>query len=133
DVGPGGQLPAPSAPLVDNPDHWLDLTDLVFVDPVGTGYSRASGDGGRRHWGLVEDVASLATFIDRYLDANGRRTAPVYLAGESYGGFRAARLPEVLNATHRIKVAGVFLISPVLEFSLISSDSLALLPDVLRL
>ena len=133
DIGPVGQLPAPSAPPVDNPDHWLDLTDLVFIDPVGTGYSRAYGDGGKRHWGQAEDLASLASFIYRYLGAAGRRASPVYLAGESYGGFRAARLPELLASKHRVEVAGAFLISPALEFSLISGDSFALLPDVLRL
>jgi carboxypeptidase C (cathepsin A) len=131
--GAQGQMPSPAARPVDNPDHWLDLTDLVFIDPVGTGYSRAVADGGKRYWGVTEDLASIATFIDRYLTAAGRRTSPKYLAGESYGGFRAARLPEVLADDHNITVAGVFLISPVLEFSLIGDDSLALLPDVLRL
>lgn len=131
--GPQGQMPPPAAKLIDNPDHWLDLTDLVFIDPVGTGYSRAVGDNGKRYWGVSEDLDSLATFVDRYLTAAGRRTSPKYLAGESYGGFRAARLPEVLADDHNITVAGVFLVSPVLEFSLISGDSFALLPDVLRL
>ena len=84
-------------------------------------------------WGVSEDLDSLATFIDRYLTAAGRRASPKYLAGESYGGFRAARLPEVLADDHSIAIAGVFLISPVLEFSLIADDDLALLPDVLRL
>jgi carboxypeptidase C (cathepsin A) len=131
--GPDGQLPDPAARLVDNPDHWLDLTDLVFVDPVGTGYSRALGEAGKRYWGIVEDLDSLATFIDRYLTAAGRRASPKYLAGESYGGFRAARLPGVLAEDHSIAITGVFLVSPVLEFSLIDGDELALLPDVLRL
>jgi carboxypeptidase C (cathepsin A) len=130
--GPEGQLPEPSAKLVDNPDHWLDLTDLVFVDPVGTGYSRPVGDG-KRYWGVEEDLKSLASFIDRYLTVTGRRTSPTFLVGESYGGFRAAHLPEVLADDHNVTVAGVFLVSPVLEFSLISGDALALLPDVLRL
>jgi carboxypeptidase C (cathepsin A) len=131
--GPDGQMPPPTAGLVDNPDHWLDLTDLVFIDPVGTGYSRAAGDAGKHYWGVAEDLDSLATFIDRYLTAAGRRISPKYLAGESYGGFRAARLPEILADDHNITVSGVFLVSPVLEFSLISRDDLALLPDVLRL
>jgi len=131
--GPQGQMLAPAAKLVDNPDHWLDLTDLVFIDPVGTGYSRTVGDAGKRYWGVTEDLASIATFIDRYLTTAGRRASPKYLTGESYGGFRAARLPEVLADDHNITVSGVFLISPVLEFSLIADDSLALLPDVLRL
>jgi carboxypeptidase C (cathepsin A) len=130
--GAGGQMPEAAAKLVDNPDHWLDLTDLVFVDPVGTGYSRPVGDG-KRYWGVSEDLESIASFIDRYLTLNGRRGSPKYIVGESYGGFRAARLPEVLAENHNVSVAGVFLVSPVLEFSLISGDALALLPDVLRL
>ncbi|TMJ23392.1 MAG: hypothetical protein E6G95_19580 [Alphaproteobacteria bacterium] len=130
--GADGTMPAPAAKLVDNPDHWLDLTDLVFVDPVGTGYSRPVGDG-KRYWGVAEDLESIASFIDRYLTATGRRGSPKYLVGESYGGFRAARLPEVLAENHNVTVAGLFLVSPVLEFSLISGDALALLPDVLRL
>ena len=131
--GPEGQMPEPAAKLVDNPDHWLDLTDLVFVDPAGTGYSAITNEAGKRHWGVSEDLESIAAFIDRYLTAAGRRTSPKYLAGESYGGFRAARLPEVLAENHSLSVAGIFLVSPVLEFSLISGDTLALLPDVLRL
>lgn len=130
--GPDGEMPDGAVKLVDNPDHWLDLTDLVFVDPVGTGYSRASGDG-KRFWGVSEDIDSLAAFIDRYLTAAGRRASPKFLAGESYGGFRAASLPQVLSDDRSIAIAGVFLISPVIEFSLIDGDHLALLPDVLRL
>lgn len=131
--GSEGQLPEPAAKLVDNPDHWLDLTDLVFVDPAGTGYSAIADEDGKRHWGVSEDLDSIAAFIDRYLTAAGRRISPKYLAGESYGGFRAARLPEVLAENHSLSIAGIFLVSPVLEFSLISGDALALLPDVLRL
>ena len=133
DFGPDGQVPSAPGRLVDNPDSWLDLSDLVFVDPVGTGYSRATGDAGRPYWGVEEDLASIATFIDHYLTQNHRQASPKYLVGESYGGFRAARLPELLADDHHIAIAGSFLISPVLEFSLIDGDSLALLPDVLRL
>jgi carboxypeptidase C (cathepsin A) len=118
---------------VDNPDSWLDLSDLVFVDPVGTGYSGAAGNAAKSYWGVAEDLASIATFIDRYLTQNHRQASPKYLVGESYGGFRAARLPELLADDHNIAIAGSFLISPVLEFSLIDGNSLALLPDVLRL
>ena len=133
DFGPDGQVPSPPGKLVDNPDNWLDLSDLVFVDPVGTGYSRAAGDTAKSYWGVMEDLASIAAFIDRYLTLNHRRASPKYLVGESYGGFRAARLPEVLADRQNIAIAGIFLISPVLEFSLIDGGSLALLPDVLRL
>jgi carboxypeptidase C (cathepsin A) len=133
DFGPDGQLPSPLGKLVDNPDSWLDLSDLVFVDPVGTGYSRAADNAAKSYWGVTEDLASMATFIDRYLTQSHRQASPKYLVGESYGGFRAARLPELLAEDHNIAIAGIFLISPVLEFSLIDGDSLALLPDVLRL
>jgi carboxypeptidase C (cathepsin A) len=133
DFGPDGQVPPPPGKLIDNPDSWLDLSDLVFVDPVGTGYSRVADATARRYWGVTEDLASIAAFIDRYLTQNQRHASPKYLVGESYGGFRAARLPKLLADDHSIAIAGSFLISPVLEFSLIDGDSLALLPDVLRL
>ncbi len=133
DFVPDGRVPPPPGRLVDNPDNWLDLSDLVFIDPVGTGYSRAAGDAGRSYWGVTEDLASIATFIDRYLKQNHRQLSPKYLVGESYGGFRAARLPELLADRHSIAIAGIFLVSPVLEFSLIDGGSLTLLPDVLRL
>jgi carboxypeptidase C (cathepsin A) len=133
DFGSDGQISAPPDKVIDNPDSWLDLSDLVFVDPVGTGYSGAAVDAAKSYWGVTEDLASIATFIDRYLAQNHRQASPKYLVGESYGGFRAARLPKLLADDHNIAIAGSFLISPVLEFSLIDGDSLALLPDVLRL
>jgi carboxypeptidase C (cathepsin A) len=133
EFGPDGQIPSPPGKLVDNPDNWLDHSDLVFIDPVGTGYSRTAGDAARSYWGVTEDLASIATFIDRYLTQNRRHPSPKYLVGESYGGFRAARLPELLADRHNVAIAGIFLVSPVLEFSLIDGGSLTLLPDVLRL
>ncbi|HJQ59049.1 MAG TPA: carboxypeptidase [Vineibacter sp.] len=133
DFGPDGQVPSPPGKLVDNPDSWLGITDLVFIDPVGTGYSRAAGNTAKAYWGVTEDLASIASFIDRYLAQNRRQASPKYLVGESYGGFRAARLPELLAERHKIAIAGIVMISPVIEFSLIDGGSLALLPDVLRL
>jgi carboxypeptidase C (cathepsin A) len=133
DYGPGGQVPSPPGKLVENPDSWLDLSDLVFVDPVGTGYSSAAENAAESYWGVTEDLASIATFIDRYLTQNHRQASRKYLVGESYGGFRAARLPELLADDHNIAITGIFLISPVLEFSLMHGDSLTVLPDVLRL
>src|SRR5258708_22159368 len=130
---PARPVTSPPGPLVDNPDSWLALSALAFVDPVGTGYSRAAGNAAKSYWGVEEDLASIATFIDRYLTQTHRQASPKYLVGESYGGFRAARLPELLADDHHIAIGGSFLISPVLEFSLIDGDSLALLPDVLRL
>jgi carboxypeptidase C (cathepsin A) len=136
DFGTEGRVPAAPAQLVDNPDNWLDLTDLVFVDPVGTGYSRtvaAGREAGKRYWGVDEDLQSLAAFIDLYLNRTGRAASPKYLVGESYGGFRAARLPHLLAMERGIGISGAFLISPVLEFSLLSGDEFMPLPHVLRL
>jgi carboxypeptidase C (cathepsin A) len=134
DYGPDGKLPTPPGHLVDNPDTWLDLTDLVFLDPVGTGFSRAIDDKSyRAYWGVRQDFESIAQIIELYLSRNNRQTSPLYLIGESYGGLRGARLPQLLSTKHGIGVSGAFLISPVLEFSLRSRESLGLLPDAMAL
>lgn len=133
--GDGPQIRSP-ARLVDNPDSWLDLTDLVFIDPIGTAYSRTvSGteESNKRFWSVRGDVDSLAAFIDLYLARNGRQGSPKYLVGESYGGFRAARLAQLLSADHGIAVSGLFLVSPVIDFSLITRDGMSVLPDALLL
>ncbi|RUW97569.1 peptidase S10, partial [Mesorhizobium sp. M8A.F.Ca.ET.059.01.1.1] len=86
----GEFLPSPQK-LIDNPDSWLDMTDLVFVDPVGTGYSReAPGQDTHDFWGVRQDASSIGAFIRLYLAQNSRMGSPLFLAGESYGGFRAA-------------------------------------------
>lgn len=136
EFGTNGELPAPPGRLVDNPDNWLDLTDLVFIDPIGTSYSRTDAntlEANKRYWGVAEDVRALAKFIELYITRTGRQLSPKFLAGESYGGFRAARLPELLAKDHGIGLAGVFLLSPVLEFRLASPDHYDPLPDALRL
>jgi carboxypeptidase C (cathepsin A) len=109
--------------LIDNPDTWLDMTDLVFVDPVGTGYSReAAGQEARSFWGVNQDAASMGAFIRLYLAETGRTRSPVFLAGESYGAFRAARLARTLQKDVGISPSGVVLISPALEFMLVRPD-----------
>ena len=105
DFGPAGQMPAHPVHLVDNPDSWLDLTDLVFIDPVGTGYS-TSDDAGKKYYGVREDLQAFAAFIDLYVARNNRVSSPKYLVGESYGGFRAARLPQILADDHGISLIG---------------------------
>jgi carboxypeptidase C (cathepsin A) len=124
-----------SGELVDNPATWLDFTDLVFVDPVGTGYSRAATgvDEAKEFWGVDQDLRSLGQAISLYLAHAGRMTSPVFLAGESYGGFRAARLARSLIAEYGVRLAGVTMISPVLDFPLLRGGDLDPLPDVLRL
>ena len=99
--------------LADNADSWLAFTDLVFIDPVGTGYSRATSggeDAERAFWGVDKDADSIAEFVSLYLARNGRELAPVYLAGESYGGFRAALLSDRLLAKGA-QVKGAIMIS----------------------
>jgi len=135
-LGDQGEIPEPPARLVDNAETWLRFTDLVFVDPVGTGFSRpvASGEtaaDGRPFWSIRSDLRSLAEFIRLYLTRNDRWASPKYLAGESYGGFRAAALVEVLPAQGGIELNGAVLISPVIEYTLnLGNDYLNVMPWV---
>ena len=113
--------PGPSAPpvTIDNPDTWLDFTDLVFIDPPGTGYSRilAKGDDTRRHFYSVNgDIEVLAVTIRKWLVANKRLASPKFIVGESYGGFRAPKLARRLQDEEGIGIKGLILISPVLDF-----------------
>lgn len=118
----GEFLPSPQK-LVDNPDSWLDMTDLVFVDPVGTGYSReAPGQNTHDFWGVNQDASSIGAFIRLYLAQNGRTGSPLFLAGESYGGFRAALLARTLQEDIGVSPNGIVLISPALEFMLVQPD-----------
>jgi hypothetical protein len=84
--------------LADNPDAWLDFTDLVFVDPVATGYSRSAAgteEADKAFFGVEKDADAMADFVRLTLTRAGRTLSPVFLVGESYGGFRggAARAP----------------------------------------
>ena len=135
DLGDGRRLPPAHGEIGDNPDAWLDFTDLVFIDPIGTGYSIAAGgaDAQKRFFGVREDLDALSTAISLALDKLGRRDSPIYLLGESYGGFRAARLPLLLSEKQHIKVSGAILLSPVIEFSLMQGDAFNPLPFALRL
>jgi carboxypeptidase C (cathepsin A) len=132
-----GRLPiTPDSKTISNPDSWLAFTDLVFLDPVGSGYSRAMNsvkDVGKTFWGVHQDIDALSKIIWLVLAKHDRIGSPVYLAGESYGGFRAAKLVKHLPAEQGIAVAGATLISPVLEFSLLDDDDLNPLPWALRL
>jgi carboxypeptidase C (cathepsin A) len=134
--GPDGTVPPKSDHLVDNPQSWLAFTDLVFIDPVGTGYSRAVGgseEAQKKFWGVRQDLDSLAAFIRLYLTQADRLQSPIYLAGESYGGFRAAKLPHLLAERQGIPVRGALLVSPALEFGLMGGNAFNPLPYALRL
>ncbi|HEY6555308.1 MAG TPA: peptidase S10, partial [Vicinamibacteria bacterium] len=81
-----GMMPSPPYKLVDNEHTWLDQTDLVFIDPVGTGYSRAAKpELGKKFWGLQGDLDSVGEFIRLYLTRYERWGSPLFLVGESYG------------------------------------------------
>ncbi|MFZ9976515.1 MAG: S10 family peptidase [Candidatus Kapaibacteriota bacterium] len=112
-----GDMPKPPGNMVDNEYSWLEFTDLVFIDPVGTGYSRPAKDEKKEQFhGLDEDVTSVGTFIRLYTTQNKRWLSPKFLAGESYGTTRAAYLSDHLADRHGMYVNGILLISMVLDF-----------------
>ncbi len=117
-TGNEGDTPSKPPVLQDNRETWLGLTDLVFIDPPGTGYSRAvgSGDAGRQHFSVDGDIAVLSRVVQRWLAENGRLTSPTYLAGESYGGFRVPRIAARLQTGEGVGVSGLMLLSPVVDF-----------------
>jgi carboxypeptidase C (cathepsin A) len=118
DFGPDGRDGA-AARLTDNPDSWLDFTDLVMIDPVGTGWSRAAkADGGSAFWGVQRDAEAMAKVIALYVARNSRSASPKYLLGESYGGFRAAKVARALQGDQGIFVNGIVMVSPLLEAAL---------------
>ena len=105
--------------LVDNPDSPLDFTDLVFIDPVGTGYSRAIGAGeGTDFWSQEGDTKSVAEFIRLWIDRHNRWNAPKYIAGESFGTMRAVQVAHELttNRANNIALNGLALISNALDY-----------------
>jgi carboxypeptidase C (cathepsin A) len=109
-----------AARLVDNPDTWLGFTDLVMIDPVGSGWSRAAKpDGGSAFWSVQGDADALAKTIALYLSKNGRSSSPKYILGESYGGFRAAKVARALQREQGIIISGIVMVSPMLEGSLL--------------
>jgi carboxypeptidase C (cathepsin A) len=119
DFGPGNNDgTAPS--LKDNPESWLDFTDLVLIDPVGTGWSRvANKDAESGFFGVRQDAQSIAKVIALYVQHNGRMASPKYLLGESYGGFRAAKVASALKNSQGMLVSGVIMVSPLIESRLL--------------
>jgi carboxypeptidase C (cathepsin A) len=105
--------------LQDNPDTWLAFTDLVLIDPVGSGWSRpAKADGGSAFWGVRRDAESMAKTIALYVANNARSASPKYILGESYGGFRAAKVARALQEQQGIIVSGILMLSPLLDGAL---------------
>ena len=119
--------PSTTPELKPNAETWLDFTDLVFIDPVGTGYSRfvATGEDVRKRFYSVDgDVASIALTIRRWLEKNDRLTSPKYVAGESYGGIRGPKVVRNLQIEQGVGVSGLILLSPVIDFREFSGSSI---------
>jgi len=135
--GEQGTLPQPPVKVADNVESWLSFTDLVFIDPVGTGFSRAVSpekeeekkdekakaekpeEKETEFWEVERDLKALAEFIQTFLSKHNRWLSPIFIAGESYGGFRVAKLARKLQQDFGVGLSGAILISPVLEFSLL--------------
>lgn len=104
--------------FVDNKQALLDITDLVFIDPIGTGFSKVIGKGKNEdYWGLVEDAESISQFIRLWIKEHKRWQAPKFLAGESFGTTRVAKVAEVLEeGGQHVALNGIILISQALDY-----------------
>jgi carboxypeptidase C (cathepsin A) len=123
EAGPAGMASAPPYRLVENEVSLLDCTDLVLIDPVTTGYSRAEpADDAKQFHGVAQDVRSVAEFIRLYVTKFCRWDSPKYLIGESYGTTRAAGLAEHLQNHFGMNLNGIVLISTVLNFQTVRFD-----------
>jgi carboxypeptidase C (cathepsin A) len=111
-----GYAPPPPADRVDNAYSIIDVTDLVMLDPVGTGFSKPLGEAkGEDFWGVDQDIRSVGSFIKKYVSLNGRWASPKYILGESYGGIRSAGLVWHLQSQHGMNFNGVIVVSPFLD------------------
>jgi carboxypeptidase C (cathepsin A) len=133
-MGPDGNATPPPYHFVDNEYSMLDTTDLVFIDPVSTGYSRAIPDAGAKDFhGFTTDVQSVGEFIRLYTSRNDRWTSPKFLVGESYGTTRAGALSGYLQEKLGMNLNGIILLSSVLNFGAINFDPGNDLPYILFL
>jgi carboxypeptidase C (cathepsin A) len=122
------------ARLRDNPESWLAFTDLVFIDPVGTGWSRAQKpDDAGAFYNIGRDAESIAKVIALYVAKNGRDAAPKFLLGESYGGFRAVKVAKTLQHDQGIVVSGILMVSPLLDAEFLFGSSRYALGAALQL
>ena len=127
DINADQVTPSASPDLKPNAETWLDFTDLVFIDPVGTGYSRfaATGEDVRKRFYSVDgDVAAMALTIRRWLEKHDRLLSPKYVVGESYGGIRGPKIVRDLQTHQGVGVRGLILISPLFDFREFSGSSL---------
>jgi carboxypeptidase C (cathepsin A) len=116
--GAEGQSPSDPATLTDNPGSWLDFTDLVFIDPIGTGFSRtlvSPEESKKLFYGPDQDIAYLSQIVYDWLVKNGRLASRKYIVGESYGGYRGPRLTQYLQSKIGVAMNGLILVSPALS------------------
>lgn len=132
-----GSFPAVPARLEDNPDSWIAFTDLVFIDPMDTGYSRMlPGPDGKPgdpkpYYNTTGDVNAMATFIRKWLTVNSRWASPKAIAGESYGGLRVAALMRILAENYAVNINRAILISPALKADIDTGNYSILYPMTL--
>jgi carboxypeptidase C (cathepsin A) len=134
--GDQGDSPSDPATLTDNPGTWLDFTDLIFIDPVGTGFSRSlvSADETKKQFYSTEaDIHYLSRIIYDWLVKNGRLSSRKYLVGESYGGYRGPRVTHYLQAQLGVAMNGVVLVSPYLNPTLDENRDVSPVPWMLTL
>jgi carboxypeptidase C (cathepsin A) len=116
--GAQGDSPSDPAVLVDNPGTWLDVTDMVFIDPVGTGFSRSLVDkdeSKKRFYSIKPDIEYLSRVVYDWLLKNGRMASPKFITGESYGGYRVPRITYFLQTRLGVGINGMVMVSPYLE------------------
>ncbi len=119
-----GEALPPPAKIVDNESTWLDKTDLVFIDPVSTGFSRAvQGEDPKQFYGYKQDLASIGDFIRIWTTRYSRWSSPKFIVGESYGTTRAAGLSQYLQDRYGLYVNGIALVSSVLNFQTIEFEA----------
>lgn len=133
-VNEDGSLPPPPFELVDNEHTILPVADLVFIDPVATGYSRAAkGEKAEQFFGKGPDIEAMAEFIRLYCTRQSRWRSPKYLCGESYGVFRAAGLAAELQDAHGMFLNGLVLVSGLVDYGTIRAGESNDLPYALFL
>jgi carboxypeptidase C (cathepsin A) len=135
-AGNEGDSPSDSPMLSDNPGTWLDFTDLVFIDPVGTGFSRTTvseADAKKLFYSTTPDIQYLSRVIYDWLVKNGRLGSRKYLAGESYGGFRGPRITYYLQSQLGVAMNGVVLVSPYLNPTIEDDGDLSPMPWMMTL
>lgn len=128
-----GEQPEPPYALIENSATWLEFTDLVFIDPVGTGFSQAVDEAtAEKFWSVSGDIESMSEFIRLYLSRNQRYSSPLYLVGESYGTTRAAGISKYL-VERGVAFNGVVLVSSAMSFLTLDFVQSSDLPHVLFL